>query len=202
MRKKPITNPEDIENALKLIRGNSVECDVGTNYLLAKFTPMIHKLIYQVCPTCDKSDMVQAGHLGILMAISTYKDNGRNQFSSWAYSKIRNELQQQRAIEFPVKVSRYLLKKGCLASFEQMDDNILYEKSPHDALIDKELSEEVADALRHINRRFPKLHCKLFTDYYFIGVSLTSLSKKYKLNANSIVRAMILDIRDYTKRRI
>ena len=187
-------NPPDIEQNLKLVKSrNPINQQVGIHYLVCKFQPLIHRLSYQICPTCNINDMVGAGNLGIMRAIRTY--NNTSSFNTWVYTQIRNELQKQREIEFPVKISRFLLKKGNKATFHPLEGNEIYNSDPKDSLIIKEDAERITEALRHINLMFPKRHCKIFCDYYFLNIPLIKLSKQYKLNANAIVRAMILAIR-------
>lgn len=170
--------------------------------LIVTYLPLIHKLAYQICPTCNIEDMVQSGKMGVLIAISTY--NNKSSFGTWVFTQIRNQLQKQREIEFPVKISRFLLKKGCKASFEyvndetinnQIDNTAVYNQQPYDNLILIEDRARVTDVLRHINKMFSKKYCLIFTRYYFEGFTLAYLSDKYQINCKHIIAKMIEEIR-------
>lgn len=188
-------NTPDIDFAFKNIRSrNPITQEAGRSYLLAKFEPLIHKLSNQICPTCNKQDMLQSGRLGILKAIESY--DASSSFATWCYMQIRNQLQKQREVEHPVKISRFLLKKGFTASYELSLNDQGCIQDPKDKIIQEEDKASIAEALRHINRMFSKKQCKIFTDYYFLNIPLIVLSKRHKLNANAIVRSMILHIRN------
>lgn len=183
-------NPPDIEFALKNIRSrNPIQQESGLNYLIAKFQPLIHKLSYAICPTCDIKDMIQSGNKGIMLAIRSY--NGNSSFSTWVYSKVRHELQKEREIQFPVKISRYLLKKGNKATFTNKKDEGFYVDDPAKNIIQKENGEKLQESLRGINRMFPKIQVKIFTEYYFMDKKLNDLSKKYHTNAKYLISQMM-----------
>lgn len=187
-------NPPDIEFALRNTRSkNPVTQEAGTNYLIAKFTPMIHKLANQICPKCDVRDMSQAGTLGVLMAIKSY--NGTSQFSTWVYQQVRNQLQQQQKIQFPVSISRFLLKKGCTATFEQMTQDKLYVEEPAKNIISEENSEKLIEAIRKIQRMFTKKECQIFAAYYFENTKLEDLTKKYHLNCKYVISKIMEELR-------
>lgn len=187
-------NPPDIEHNLRLAKSNNaVESNAGSHYLICRYTSMIHRLSYQICKECDIQDMVQSGQYAILYAIKTY--NHSSSFTSWAYTQIRNELQKQRELIFPVKISRYLLKKGNKAEFTRQYDEIADRTTPVDHLINDEKQHAISDALRGLNRRYSKKECKIFSDYYFLGTKLITLSKRHHTNANAIIRKITLDLR-------
>jgi RNA polymerase sigma factor (sigma-70 family) len=198
-------NPPDITNALKNCRSKKKGLNqAGSHYLICKFQALINKLSQSVFHNINtanvKEDIYQSGNLGIMTAISSYKDGNNTSFNSWAYIQIRNELQKLRESMFPVKVSRYLLKKGHKAEFstinDEYDKEIDDEPDAQERLIEQEDAELITKALRHINNMFSNKDCHIFRSYYFMNIPLNKLSKKHKVNANAIVRKMILAIRD------
>lgn len=197
-----MTNPPDIKMNLVLAKSaDPVESEAGTNYLLAKFTPLIHKLAYQICRKCPIQDMLQSGNYAILKAIKSYNESSA--FATWVYTHVRNELQKQREISFPVKITRYLMRKGNNATYTRITDQNEqgYVDDPSRVIIKEELNLELSDALRKLNRQYSKRQCKIFTDYYYLDIPLNTLSKRYRVNANAIVRAIILRLRAIIKDR-
>jgi len=191
-------NTPDIEFAFKQIKGrNPVAKEAGVHYLICKYQPLINKLAHQICPTCNIQDMQGAGTLGIMMAIRTY--NGESAFGTWVYTQIRNQLQKQREIEFPVKISRFLLKKGNTATFTQVNQEEAYNEDPSKNLTQQEDMEKLTESLRSINRLFPKKHCIIFTEYYFMDKKLNDLTKKYHTNCKYIVSQIIDKLRENSK---
>ena len=203
-----MNNPPDISYALKQTKSkNRAEQECGTIYLINKFQPLINKLSQEICPNCEMTDMYQAGNLAIILAIKTYQPT-KSQFCTWVFFKVRDQLQKERSIEFPIKISRHLMNKGHKATYIQHSEvnNVAKEEgyelqadniTAHDRLIHKEDAELITEAFRHINKRFPKLHCRLFTDYYYLDIPLNKLSKQFNVNAEAIVRNMILSLRNY-----
>lgn len=190
-------NPPDIEFALENIKSpDTVAQEAGRHYLLCKFEPLIHKMAYLYCREVDPSDATQSGNLGILKAIESY--NGTSLFCTWVYTCVRHELQKQSEICYPVKVSRFLKKQGCKASFEELIDNRLYH-SPVETIMKSEEGYRISDALATINRTYSERDCRIFVAYYFENIPLKILSERYNVNAAAIVRGMILAIRAQIK---
>ena len=189
-------NPIDIEFALKQTKSkNRVEQQIGTNYLIAKFTPLISKLFFNICPDCDFNDMIQSGNLAILKAIKNY--NYKSQFSTWVYYKIRYELQKQADIKYPVKVSRYLKNKGKTASFENFREyNLEYNLVDNlDNLENTERYKNLSESIKKLNKKYSTKWCRIFADYFYFDQTLKELSKKYRISATHVIHVIIKDLK-------
>jgi RNA polymerase sigma factor (sigma-70 family) len=191
VNRRIVLNPPDIIQALKGTKStNRVQQEASTNYIIAKYQPLIHKLAHSICPNCHIEDMLSAGNMAIIMAISNYNSR-KSSFQTWAYTQIRDQLQKQRELEHPVKISRYLLKKGCTATYTQADREASYLPNPAQNLMAQEQLDTITEALRKIQKKLSKLHCTIFSQYYFEGKKLTELSKQYKCNAKYLIHQII-----------
>lgn len=74
----------------------TVQGKVDQNTLLAEYAPLVKKLAYQIRaklpPNVEVDDMVQAGMIGLLDAMSRYEQNLGAQFQTYAVQRIRGAI--------------------------------------------------------------------------------------------------------------
>jgi RNA polymerase sigma factor for flagellar operon FliA len=131
--------------------------------VLTKHTPMVKKLAHQLKaklpPNIEVDDLIQAGMIGLLDALSKYEETVQAQFETYAVQRIRGAmLDQLRENDWMPRGTRKNMKKIELVLNELQQE---YSRHPTEIETAKKLNVFEEARNREMNQKFAALSAQL-----------------------------------------
>lgn len=147
----------------------------------------------------DQEDLMQSGQVGLTQAIQTY-DRLKGAFSTWAYFKIRREVQGARRATFLISLSDVAVSKGVKVSTMQLEEEWLvkHEDFDYDKIDSLNLLKEIDN---YVKRTSSKRDYKVFCDFFYKGRLLREIDIDISKNIRGYTGAIISDLRKRIKKR-
>lgn len=149
-----------------------------------KYKYLIYRLIAQYkFPPDYVPDALSAGYLGISRALKTYK-KGKSSVCTWCFIHIRKEIQKlKNGIFFTTaspKTRQTANEELCTIDF--IDQVAVSKDDVMVNVCNNEKQDILLEFTNKLNMKFNSLDCRMFTDYYYAGLTKQEMSKKYKID--------------------
>jgi len=169
--------------------------DFGTTPFLLKYRGMIVKLARQYAPpsSVEFSDLCQAGVLGLYRAKKTYRKGKGSVFGTWAWWRIRKEIQTaHHSIHIGIASDRTCKEKGItVVGIGDNTPDAATDTTAFDIVRDREDAIErgrlQAHMLVSLNCYFTPEERRIIIDHYIHGMTIALLNKKYGSKSWSVV---------------